>query len=154
MSDEYRLSQEEKLMLIEELLQELSQGRSALQVIHSDDLLHGRPSAYSAPVHTYHILGTEQLRRTQTSNLLAKVEEAGRQRVVEAEGEEGEKEVELYRYFKSNVRCFRCKKVGHHKYSCLDEACCFYCLSQGHGSDRCPQRTVCYQCYQWGHVIS
>lgn len=62
--------------------------------------------------------------------------------------------MELYRYFKSNVRCFRCKKVGHHNYSCLNEVSCFYCLSLSHASDRCPQRTVCYQCYQWGHVIN
>lgn len=87
MSDEYRLTQEEKLMLIEELLQELSQGRTALQVIHSDDLLHGRPSPYQGPVHTYQILGGDQLRRTQTSNLLAKVEDASRQKVPEGETE-------------------------------------------------------------------
>jgi hypothetical protein len=143
------------LLLIEELLQELSQGRTALQVIHSDDVLQGKMTV-QGPVHTYQLLGGDQLRRTQTSNLMSKVEEAGRQRQGEEQEEtsEAEKEVELYRYFKSNVRCFRCKKVGHHKYSCLDEASCFFCLSLAHPSEKCPQRTVCYQCYQWGHIIN
>jgi hypothetical protein len=87
MSDEFKLTQEEKLMLIEELLQELSQGRTALQVIHSDDVLQGRISAGQGTVHTYHLLGGDQLRRTQTSNLMAKVEDASRQRHVEGEPE-------------------------------------------------------------------
>jgi hypothetical protein len=136
MADEFKLSQEEKLMLIEELLQELSQGRTALQVIQSDDVLQGRVSGQGS-VHTYHILGGDQLRRTQTSNLMAKVEDANRQKQPEGEQDEPsdpDKEIEMYRYFKSNVRCFRCKKVGHHKYSCLDENCCFYCLSLSHAS--------------------
>lgn len=67
-------------MLIEELLEELSHGRSNLQVIQSDDALQGKPPT-SVSVHTYQILGSDQMRRTQTSNLMMKVEEANRQKV-------------------------------------------------------------------------
>jgi hypothetical protein len=67
-------------MLIEELLQELSQGRTALQVIQSDDVLQGKQST-SGSVHIYQILGLDQIRRTQTSNLMMKVEDANRQKV-------------------------------------------------------------------------
>lgn len=81
--DEFKLTQEEKLMLIEELLQELSQGRTALQVIQSDDVLQGRQTGQGS-VHTYQVLGGgDQMRRTQTANLMSKVEEANRLKQVE-----------------------------------------------------------------------
>ena len=75
------------MLLVEEILQELSQGRTALQVIHSDDVLQGKMTI-QGPIHTYQLLGGDQVRRTQTSNLMSKVEEASRQRQGEAEGEE------------------------------------------------------------------
>jgi hypothetical protein len=60
---------------------------------------------------------------------------------------EEEEEKETYRYFKNNVRCFRCKQLGHHNYACPVEQCCQYCLSPDHHYDKCPQKTVCYNCY-------
>lgn len=81
MAEDYKLSQEEKLMLIEELLEELSHGRTALQVIQSDDALQGKPPS-SISVHTYQLLGSDQNRKTQTSNLMMKVEEASRLRAI------------------------------------------------------------------------
>lgn len=79
MSDEFRLTTEEKLAIIEELLEELSHGRTALQVIESDDALQGKVPP-SAPVYTYSLLGSEQTRRTQISNLIMKVDDANKQK--------------------------------------------------------------------------
>jgi hypothetical protein len=79
MSDDFRLTTEEKLAIIEELLEELSHGRTVLQVIESDDALQGKVPP-SAPVYTYSLLGSEQTRRTQISNLIMKVDDANKQK--------------------------------------------------------------------------
>lgn len=73
MSDEFKLTQDEKIMLIEELLQQLSENKSVLHVIQSDDALQGKPPI-SSNVHTYQVLGSDQPRKTQTGNLMMKVE--------------------------------------------------------------------------------
>jgi hypothetical protein len=59
-----------------------------------------------------------------------------------------------FRYFSENVRCFRCKKMGHHDFACLDEFSCFFCLSSEHHSEKCPQKFICFKCSRFGHVLS
>ena len=120
-------------------------------MVRSDDALQGR--APSNHYHLYQIAGTENTRRTHTNNLIHKVEEAHRA-PPPAEPMVAEEKEPLFRYFRNNMRCFRCKKEGHHNYACLQEPQCLYCLSPEHSSERCPQRTVCYQCYQYGHVVN
>jgi hypothetical protein len=113
-------------------------------------------------IHTYQIAGSAINRKTQTSNLQQKVAEARETALrLEAdlvlrapeEEEPEDNEKEIYRYFKGNVRCFRCKKVGHHNYACLNQLCCQLCLSPAHHTEKCPQKIVCYRCYQYGHII-
>lgn len=61
-------------MLIEELLEELSHVQNGLSVVRSDDALQGKSTNYH--VHTYQVLGSDSIRKTQTSNLIQKVEDA------------------------------------------------------------------------------
>jgi hypothetical protein len=37
-----------------------------------------------------------------------------------------------FRYFKDNIICFKCNKVGHYKAVCPENSVCLYCFSAGH----------------------
>lgn len=111
-------------------------------------------------MHIYHVHKNKQIRKTQQSNILFKINQLNSRIMQNEEQQQGQKsqdeenlgEVLNYRYFQGNVVCFRCKKEGHYRQMCPEQYSCLFCLSLNHNSDRCPQKNVCYRCYGLGHV--
>jgi hypothetical protein len=58
-----------------------------------------------------------------------------------------------FRYFKDNIICFKCNKVGHYKAVCPENTVCIYCFSPSHDTENCPQKNVCFRCYGFGHIF-
>ncbi|RXG68565.1 Cellular nucleic acid-binding protein-like [Armadillidium vulgare] len=56
----------------------------------------------------------------------------------------------------SNVKCFKCKNMGHISENCTYKNKCYTCGAEGHTQDECSiqkdmKNIICYDCSEMGH---